>query len=415
MKIEKLYFIAMGTLLSSNAFSQTDLIDNINHQHSSMDEMNNTESEMLLTEGKIGQTMFVCPMHPEIIQPEMGNCPICGMKLVEKSQNNKVVTNEVVVSQGMQQNLNIKTEKAKMKRITPVFNSYGKISYNEDSIVHTHLRVKGWLESSNILKEGQFVEKGSELFRLYSEELIVAQHDLLLTLKSNNESLNNSAIKRLKLLGVDKKVIDTVIKDKKVMYEVPFYAQASGFIKNFNIREGMYVNPEKELFSIINEDSFWVEGYLYEDNKGLISLDNKIIVKMPENEIYETKVDYIYPELDKTTLSLKYRGTINVKNKKTIMFPNTIVEMKLYSNEKIMGLFVPLESLIQTENENKIVVKQKNGFVVKEVLVGFKNKKYAQILKGLSLNDQVVTSGQFLIDSEASLSGSIIRIGANNE
>jgi Cu(I)/Ag(I) efflux system membrane fusion protein len=410
MKIKKLYLIAMGTLLSANAFSKSEFHDHTNHDMAS-----NVDSQSInIMSKKIGETMFVCPMHPEIVQPEMGSCPICGMDLVKKSHSNKTM-NEVTISQGMQQNLNIKTKKAKMKRLTPKIKSYGKIKYNEDSIKHYHVRVEGWIENSMILNEGQYIKKGEKLFELYSEELIIAQQDLILTSKSKNTFLIKKAKKRLELLGINKKTIDEILKTKEALYTVPFYAESSGIVKNFNIRKGMFINPTQELFSIVNTDSYWIDGFVFDDDKNLVTLNSQVEVKINSKENIRTKVDYIYPELDLKTLSLKYRVTIdNDSNSKNIK-PNSIIDLELYSKNKIIGLFIPIESLIQTENENRVVVKTKTGFVVKEVLVGFKNDSYAQILKGLSLNEEVVTSGQFLIDSEASILGAIKRIGGNNE
>lgn len=411
MKIKKLSLIAMGTLLSSNAFSES-----MNHDYSSHEVSNDTVdlSTMKMMNKKVGETMFVCPMHPEIVQPDAGSCPICGMDLVKKSQSNAIV-NEVTISQGMQQNLNIQTKKAKMKRLTPKIKSYGKIKYNEDSINHHHVRVEGWVEDSMILSEGQYIEKGDKLFELYSKELIIAQQDLILTLKSKNKNLIKKSKKRLELLGVNQKTINAVLKTKEAFYTIPFYAESSGIIKNFKIRKGMFVNPSQELFSIVNTDSYWVDGFVFEDDKNLVTLNSKVNVKINSKENITTKVDYVYPDLDSETLSFKYRVSIANENNSKNIKPNSVVELELSSKNKIMGLFVPIESLIQTENENRVVVKTKTGFVVKEVLIGYQNDSYAQILKGLSLNDEVVTSGQFLIDSEASMLGAIKRIGGHHE
>lgn len=417
MKINKLYLIAVGTLLSNQAMSM-EMDKHTNHNHHTDKSVSFSESNSLIKsefKNKIGTKMFVCPMHPEIIQPEMGTCPICGMNLVEKELSQVNNINEVLISQGMQQNMNIKTTKAKMKRITPKIKGYGKVKYNEDTIKHHHLRVGGWIESSKILKEGQFIEKGQKIFELYSEELIVAQQDLILTIKSKNKNLIEKSKKRLSLLGVNKKVIEKITKTKEVMYTIPFYSEKSGYIRNFNLREGMYVTAETELFSIIDQSTYWVDAYIFEEDKNNLSIGSKVEVTLAGNEIYEGVVDYIYPELDSETLSFKYRVTIQNKYESQNLKPNVIVNMNLKSNKKVMGLFVPLESLIQTEYENRIVVKNSSGFVVKEVVVGFKDEKQAQILKGLSLNDEVVTSGQFLIDSEASLIGATIRVEGQNE
>jgi Cu(I)/Ag(I) efflux system membrane fusion protein len=415
MKINKIYLIAMGTLLSTQAMSAN---NHDHNNHSSLEKEIAMTDKPLLQEQighKVGEKMFVCPMHPEIIQPEAGSCPICGMDLVEKDMKKMDSTNEVLISAGMQQNMNIKTAVAKMKRISPKIKSYGKVKYNEDTITHQHIRVEGWVESSLVLQEGQYIEKDQKIFDLYSEELIVAQQDLILTLKSKNKELIKRSKKRLKLLGINNKVIDKIIETKEVFYTIPFYSESSGYVKDFDIRKGMYVNANTKLFSIVDQSSYWINGYVFEEDKNNIKLGSKVKVSINDNEYYPSKVDYVYPELDPETLSFKYRVTVDDINESKNLKPNMIVNLELKSKKKIMGLFIPIESLIQTENKNKVVVKTKTGFIVKEVLVGFKDSKQAQILKGLSLKDEVVTSGQFLIDSEASLVGATIRIGDNNE
>ncbi len=407
MNSNKIYIIAVGVLLSSSSsFS----IANSDHN---MIEKTNIFKSANFTPLEKKRVQFTCPMHPEIIQDEMGSCPICGMNLVEKKH--QVKSSDIEISQGIQQNMNIKMAKTKMRMITPKINTYGKIKYNEDSIVHFHPRFKGWLETSEIKNNGQFFNKGDLLFEVYSEELIVAQQDYLLTKKHNNKNLIKAAQKRLSLLGFSKKTIDSINKKNSVFYTIPFYAETSGYIDSFNIREGAYIEPNKEMFQLINKDTVWVDGYVFEEDRNLINIGDKVKIKITGKEEYQTTIDYIYPELDGKTLALKVRMTVNNKTMSQNLKPNIIPDLIISTNKKIRGLFVPKEALIQTENNNRVIVKTNNGFIAKEVIVGFKNNKYAQILKGLSMRENVVTSGQFLIDSEASLSGSIIRIEGNNE
>jgi Cu(I)/Ag(I) efflux system membrane fusion protein len=169
------------------------------------------------------------------------------------------------------------------------------------------------------------------------------------------------------------------------------------------------------MFKLVNQDTVWIDGYLFEEDKNLVSIGDKININISGTEEYETIIDYIYPELDEETLSLKFRATIENKIKSKNLKPNMIADITIKTNKKIRGLFIPKESLIQTEHNNRVIVKKGNNFIVKEVVVGYKNNKYAQILKGLAFKEKVVTSSQFLIDSEASLSGAIIRIGDKDE
>lgn len=411
MKIEKIYIIAVGTLLSSSFSFSMEQSNNI-QKNDKINKLIEVKKENI-SHTEEHRPQFTCPMHPEIIQDHFGTCPICGMNLVKK--NNNIKNMEIEISQGIQQNINIKIAKTKMKLITPKIKTYGKIKYNEDSIVHFHPRFKGWLESSNIKNNGQYFNIGDLLFEIYSEELIIAQQDYLLIKKHNNKKLIKSAEKRLSLLGFSKKTIDKINKNNQVLYTVPFYAETSGYIDSFDVRNGAYIEPNKEMFKLINKDTLWVDGYIFEEDRNLINIGDKVKINLTGKEEYLSKIDYIYPELDKKTLALKVRMTVDNDQNSQNLKPNIITDLTISTNKKIRGLFIPKEALIQTENNNRVIVRNNKGFIAKEVIVGFKNKKYAQILKGLSLRENVVTSGQFLIDSESSLSGSIIRIEGSHE
>jgi len=410
MNINKLYLIKIGILLcftSSYSVGKEAVMHN-NHNHS-INKNTNQDKGVFTEESQ----QFSCPMHPEIIQDSSGSCPICGMDLVKKQKINNIAG--IFINERMQQNMNVKFSETKMKIIKPKIKTYGKIKYNEDTISNYHIRFNGWLEKSYIKNEGQYIKKGEKLFEIYSEELIIAQQDYLLTKMKNSRNLIKSPKTRLRLLGVDERVINNLDKNNKVIYSVPFYSKTSGFIENFNIREGSYVKPNIEMFKLVNKDTLWIDGYIFEDDKNLISIGDKVKINISGSEEYETNIDYIYPELDDETLSLKFRATIENKIKSKNLKPNMIIDITIKTNKKIRGLFIPKESLIQTEYNNRVVVKKGNNFIVKEIIVGYKNHKYAQVLKGLSFKEKVVTSSQFLIDSEASLNGSIIRIGDENE
>jgi Cu(I)/Ag(I) efflux system membrane fusion protein len=403
----KIKLFQISVLLVSASF-------NVHSQESEYSHsMGHSNYNNIIENKKIGSEIkFICPMHPEIIQNHEGTCPICGMDLVEKKENNR---SDVFIDSGLQQNINLKYSESKMMLIKPEIKSYGRIKYNEDTIYKYHSRFKGWVEKSYIEDEGQYIEKDEKIFEIYSDELIIAQQDYILAKNLNDEKLIKAPKTKLKLLGVNEKVINEIDKNHTIFYTVPFYSLKSGFVDEFMIREGSYVEPNKELIKTVNTETLWLDGYAFEDDKNLISIGDKVIVKTLGSEEYESEIDYIYPELDEDTLALKFRVTIDNSNKSNNLKPNEISDIIVKTNKKIRGLFIPKDALIQTEYNNRVVVKNGEKFIVKEVVVGYKNDKYAQILKGLGYKEKVVTSGQFLIDSEASLSGSIIRIEDNDQ
>ena len=358
----------------------------------------------------IKDSIYSCPMHPSVIMHKEGNCPICGMDLVLEKQVSIMENNEKKEYNIKTQNFNIKTEKAKFKSITPKLSTFGKIKYNEDYIFHLHSRYKGWIEKSNSLKIGDYIEKGQELYTIYSPELLIAQQDFLLALKTDNFKI---AKFRLKTLGIQDRVIKEIKKQNKILENIPVYSSESGLITALNIQKGMYIEPKTKLLTIINPNELWIEGILFENDYIWADLGNDITLELNflRNNI-TTKIDYIYPEMDTTLQAFKFRGSLsNVKNYiKSNQNINIII-----SGSKIEGIVIPYSSLLQTETKNKIIIKKNDHFSIIEVSVGYIDtiNNEVVITNGLEEGEEIVISGHFLIDAEANIQGAYKRINGD--
>ena len=355
---------------------------------------------------KSNKSVYVCPMHPNVISEEEGSCPICGMNL-EKIENNKNKEIDIKVSSGIQQVMNIKTEKATMKLYRPKINTYGKVKYNENNINHFHSKIEGWVEDSKNYSVGDYIKKGDVLFKIYSPDLIVAQQDYLLTIeeekrtKRYNKLVEKSEI-RLGLLGMDDDQIKKLKKRMKINYRTEIHAKHSGYIKNISFKNGMYIKPELELLSIVDLSTVWIEGLIFDEKTNFLGA--KIELEGTQN-----KIDYIYPEIEDSSQAIKFRSVIN--NKSNYFKIGKLYDIEIAAKTPLIGLFIPKIALIQLENEYKVIIKNKNkGFEVKNVKIGYINDNIVQIKEGLMKNDEVVISGQFLIDSEASLKSSIMKM-----
>lgn len=352
------------------------------------------------------KTFYVCPMHPNVISNEKINCPICGMYLEKAESSDNKENIEINVSKEIQQAMNLKTEKAKIKLYRPKIKTYGKIKYNEHEINHFHSKIEGWVEDSKNYSVGDFIKKGDVLFNVYSPDLIVAQQDYLLALNTKNVNNVDSLIKkaeiRLKLLGLEDFQIKELKKKKTLKYTTKIYSKESGYIQKLGFKNGMYIQPSIELLSTVNLDSVWLEGVIFDDKTNYLNATIEI-------EKTKSKINYIYPEVDLLSQGIKFRSTINNKERKFKI--DQYYDIKIASNKPIIGLFIPKTALIQIEDENKVIIRNKNKkFEVKNVEVGYINSDLVQIKKGLMKNDEVVISGQFLIDSEASLKSSIMKM-----
>ena len=366
---------------------------------------------------------YVCPMHAHIISDVPGTCPICGMNLekVEVSGNGKEI--RVDVSGGMQQAMALKVAKVKTDTLWQFVQTVGQVNYDESQINHIHARVNGWIEKLTITSVGDKVTKGQLLYEIYSPELINAQDDYLLALDTLNRGGNDryqdlvrKAGLRLELLGFQQQQIKALAKSKQTQYRVSFYAKNDGIVKTLNIREGMYIQPETEIMAVVNLAKVWVIADVFENEQSWLAIGQKAEVSVPamDIKIIEGEIDYIYPELDPITRSLRVR--IVVSNSEIALRPNTLAKIGIFGGPNKDVLVIPQEALIQTGKENRVIVKhQDNSFTARKVTVGMLSQGKAEIKEGLVENERVVTSGQFLLDSEASLKGSLMRLSSGHQ
>ncbi|MBW3141202.1 efflux RND transporter periplasmic adaptor subunit [Ferrimonas balearica] len=373
------------------------------------------------TSGGEATIKYVCPMHPQIVSDEPGTCPICGMNLEKVEMG--VASEEVVVgvSGGLQQALGVRTETVERGTLWRYIKTLGTVQYNEDAISHIHTRVTGWVEKLAVNSVGQQVEKGQLLYELYSPELVNAQDDYLQALDylgqdpARGKELLRKAKLRLELLGISDKVIQRLEKTRQSLYRVPFYAPHSGVVSTMDIRDGMYIEPGKTQIELVDLSTVWVIADVFENEQSWLEVGRPADVTAAAQGLFEIEgeIDYIYPELDPVTRSLQVRVKLpNPENRPGGQLrPGSLVDVELYGGPRRGLLTVPAEALILTGRENRVVVQRAdNSFASVSVRLGMMSQGKAEILEGLNEGDKVVVSGQFLIDSEASIQGSLRRM-----
>ncbi|WP_459076088.1 efflux RND transporter periplasmic adaptor subunit [Shewanella algae] len=368
---------------------------------------------------------YVCPMHSHIISDVPGTCPICGMNLEKVEMGGHSETVEIDVSGQMQQALALKVAKVERDTLWKFVKTVGQIDYDESQISHIHARVNGWIEKLKVESVGDRVEKGQLLYEIYSPDLVNAQDDYLLaqdTLKRSGNSANyqellRKAGLRLELLGMNQEQIKQLAKTGKTQYRVPFYARESGIVKQLAVRDGMYIQPQTEVMSLVDLSKVWVIADVFENEQSWLEVGQAAEVNIPAMGLkgIEGKIDYIYPELDPITRSLRVRVVLN-NDQAMELRPKTLAKVSLYGGPKRDTLVIPQEALIQTGKENRVIVKQDDAsFSARKVTVGMLSQGKAEILEGLHEGENVVISGQFLLDSEASLKGSLMRLSSGHQ
>jgi membrane fusion protein, copper/silver efflux system len=361
---------------------------------------------------------YVCPMHPQIVRDEPGTCPICGMNLVLRQTDSSTAANpEIAISGAMQQAMNLRTAKVTRGTLWKYIKTVGTVQYDENRLVHVHPRAEGWVEKLRVRAEGDVVKRGDTLLELYAPSLLNAQVDFLIALKQSGtaavpQSQVENARNRLRLLELPDALIKQLERTSQTTNTVPMLAPQNGIITSLNIREGMYVTPATELMTVADLSTVWVIVDVFETQLAWVEVGKNAEITVPAwpGKTWEGKVEYLYPDLDAQTRTLRVR--LRFANAERLLKPNMFAEVVIYGGPQHDSLIIPAEALILTGERQAVIKAQGNNhFKAIDVSSGMRRGGQVEILSGLEEGDEIVVSGQFLIDSEANLQAAFARMG----
>jgi Cu(I)/Ag(I) efflux system membrane fusion protein len=372
------------------------------------------------------EPIYMCPMHPQITQHEPGKCPICGMDLVlqehhhdSTSQAMPAMSPAVQVNNTTAQNMGIRTAKVAEQTLARTINTVGNVGYNEDALEHVHTRAKGWVEVLNVRAAGDKVKKGDVLLEYYSPDILDAENELLIAKRTahlmseaGQKSLLGSAENKLRLLDVPEGLIDKLRNSDAPIRRIPILAPQDGVVTDIGVREGMYISPETTLYTITNLDSVWVLVDVFDQQMDAVKVGNKAEIRTDAlpGQVWIGKVDYIYPDLVGQTRTLKARLKFAMQD--AALKPNMFVDVRIFDAER-KALAIPKEAVIPSENGARVVKVSGTGeYTQIAVKTGFKSGDDVEVLDGLKAGDEIVVSGQFLLDSESNLQAGFRRMGA---
>jgi len=409
------------TLFSSMMLNSAYAEEEMHHDSHTHDAHDSSELPEIGSSSGADLVKYVCPMHPQIVRDHEGICPLCGMDLVKQIFKQNVSTPKISVSgesaNGLQQGLAIRTSKVERVTLWKYIPTFGKVVADDANVIHIHPRASGWISDLSVRSNGESVEKGQMLYRLYSPEIVSAQQDLLLA-RQNQKRLGNqantvleSAKTRLELLGVSKDDIARIIQKRRVIHKIPVYASQAGVAGNLIVQDGMYVEPQTELMSLTDLSRVWVEAEVLPLQQNWIrdgltaSLSSEAF---PKSE-WESFIEYIYPVTDVKTQALKVR--LPVENSANKLKPNMFMDVAIYGGPKRNVLAIPLEAVVDDGKTKRVVKALQNGqFEVSELTTGMQSEGFVEVLSGLSEGETIVTSGQFLIDSESQIQSNLQRL-----
>jgi Cu(I)/Ag(I) efflux system membrane fusion protein len=364
-----------------------------------------TSSDSEMNMGATGTTgrdilYWVAPMDPNYRRDEAGKSPM-GMDLVP------VYADEVDAVPGT----GVRTALAEIGPLSRRIETVGNINYDEDTLLHVHTRVDGWIEKLATTATGDPVKKGQLLFELYSPTLVNAQQEYLAARRSNNSVLRSASRDRLVALGVTTSEITRLDKERTASQRVRVYAEADGVIAHLGVREGIFVTPATEVMSVARLDRVWVIAEVFERQAAWVEPGQHAEVELDyvPGKRWQGTVDYVYPELDAKTRTLKVR--IRFDNEDEVLRPNMFARVTLFAAETEPVVHVPREALIRGGSVNRVVLALGEGrFRAQSVEVGIESGSRVAILEGVSAGDRIVTSGQFLIDSESNIEAALSRM-----
>ena len=362
---------------------------------------------------------WVAPMDANFRRDKPGQSPM-GMDLVPVYANASGDSEKGIVEISASVGNNLGVRSAEVEWALPELNfiSSGQVNYAKESLVHLHARTSGWVEKLYVSDMGQRVKKGQALYGIYSLEFIDAQKDYLRALNAQDESLMRAAKNRLKALRVDNKVITELKRTKKVNQITTFYAPQSGYIEELNINEGMYVKPENTLLAIADLSQLTVDVELDHQHAAWLSqfpgqIQWTLSSQLMPTQIWQGKLDYIYPMLNEKLRTIRVR--LLVDNHDQLLKPNMWLNLKGTITAVEKTLLIPSQALIRTENKTRVVMALGEGrFKSVSVKTGrFFNQK-VEVTAGLQAGDRIVTSAQFLIDSESNIDSDLQRMEASD-
>jgi len=390
--------LAVGLLLGWLLFGGSSHTD-AEHNHSETAETNQ---------------MWTCSMHPQIMQPEAGDCPICGMDLIPAEVGaDGLAADQFKLTENALALANIQT--SMVGNTMGDGNSIklsGKIVENEEANAVQVSYFSGRIEQLNVSFTGEAIKKGQLLATIYSPELYAAQQELITTasLKVSQPALYNAVRNKLKLWKLSESQIKQIEDTGKIKENFPVYATVSGTVSEKLVEQGDYIKQGQPLLKIANLNTVWANFDVYENQIDMVKngQDIAIVTNAYPNKAFKAKVDFIDPVLNARTRTVKLRAVLN--NTDNMFKPGMFVEGNIQgtTSNKDVVLTIPASAVLWTGERSLVYIKPNANepvFEMRNIVLGKKLGDTYQVLEGLVSGDEIVTNGTFTVDAAAQLQG----------
>jgi Cu(I)/Ag(I) efflux system membrane fusion protein len=360
------------------------------------------------------------PMNPEVTSPvpAKDNMGMDYIPVYADDDNEKAPAGTVKIDSTVVQNIGVRTATAEKKDFGRAIRTVGRIDFDEERVVRMHPKVEGWIDEIFIDKTGEKVKEDTMLLSIYSPMLVTAQQEYLLALNNlknlkhstfsdvsrGADELLESSKERLELLDVPAHQLDELEKTRKIKKNLHIHSPAAGTIVQIGAREGQYVTPKTELYMIVDLSKVWVYADIYEYEIPWVRAGDKVdmtLASAPGNT-FNGEVVYIYPYSEAKTRTTKVR--IVFDNKDNRLRPNMFSDIVIHSQQIKDSLVIPSEAVVRSgKAEQVFIVKGEGKYEPRLVKLGIESNGEVAVLSGLKAGEEVVTSAQFLVDSESKL------------
>ena len=315
-------------------------------------------------------------------------------------------------------NIGVRTAMAEQRSLSRHIRSVGRVAFDEERLSRLHPKTEGWIEELYIDKTGEQIGKDAILLNIYSPQLVTSQQEYLLALnnldvlgespyeeiRQGARDLVSSARERLELLDVPEHQIRELERSRRIKKHLHIHSPFDGVIINIGAREGQYVTPATELYKIADLSRVWVFADVYENEVAWIQAGDPVDMKLAAmpGKVFSGRVGYIYPYAEAKTRTIKLR--LESDNPDLLLKPDMFADITIHAQRKVDAVVIPAEAVVRSgEREQVFVVREPGKFEPRDVRLGVSAKGMVQVLEGVSAGERVVTSSQFLIDSESKL------------
>ncbi len=324
----------------------------------------------------------------------------------------------VKINPVMVQNIGVRTAIARKTSLSRNIRAVGRVAYNEERMARLHPKTDGWIEELFIDKTGEQVKPDTILLSIYSPQLVASQQEYLLALnnlkalenstikdvRDGAENLLNSALTRLRLLDVPPHQIRELEKTRQIKKALHIHSPVAGIVTKIGARQGQYVTPQTELYMITDLSRIWVYANIYEYELPWVNLGDEVEMTLAAipGKIFKGHVAYIYPYAESKTRTIKVRLLFD--NPKLLLKPEMFADVTIAAGTQKNIVVIPAEAIVRSgKTEQVFVVSSPGRFEPRPVTVGMESNGRVAILAGIKEGETVVTSAQFLIDSESKL------------